>query len=112
MISLFKKRTAGFEQLSAEAFRTLQMKSNPIILDVRSPEELSEGIIPNYRQINFFNTSFREELSRLDRSKSYLVYCRSGNRSRKACKMMSSMGFENLYNLAGGIQAWNALVRN
>lgn len=84
---------------------------NPIILDVRSPGELAEGFIPNYKQVNFFNTSFREELERLDRSKTYLVYCRSGRRSGKACQMMSKMGFENLYNLRGGVQAWNGLTQ-
>lgn len=110
MIGLFKKKAVGYKEISAEEFRKLRMDINPIILDVRTPEELSEGFIPNYRQVNFFNTSFREELTRLDPSKTYLVYCRSGNRSGKACRMMHDMGFENLYNLEGGIQAWNALI--
>ncbi|GAB5524413.1 MAG: hypothetical protein Roseis2KO_22850 [Roseivirga sp.] len=111
MIGLFKKKVAGYENVSVEEFSKLRLDINPIVLDVRAPEELAEGFIPNYRQINFFNTSFREELERLDRSKTYLVYCRSGNRSGKACQMMSKMGFENLYNLRGGIQAWNALTQ-
>jgi len=58
--------------------------------------------------INFFDADFKEQLSGLDKSKSYLVYCRSGNRSGKACSMMADMGFKNLYNLRGGIGAWNA----
>lgn len=109
MIGLFKKRVAGYRDVSVEEFSKLRLAINPIILDVRSPEELAEGFIPNYKQINFFNTSFRKELERLDRAKTYLVYCRSGNRSGKACMMMSKMGFEKLYNLQGGIQAWNTL---
>ncbi len=111
MIGLFKKKATGYKDVSVEEFSKLRLDINPIVLDVRAPEELSEGFIPNYRQINFFNTSFREEVERLDRSKTYLVYCRSGNRSGKACQMMSKMGFENLYNLRGGIQAWNALAQ-
>lgn len=111
MIGLFKKKATGYKDVSVEEFSKLRLDINPIILDVRSPEELAEGFIPNYRQINSFNTSFREELERLDRSKTYLVYCRSGNRSGKACQIMSKMGFENLYNLRGGIQAWNALAQ-
>ncbi len=110
MIGLFKKKAVGYKEISTEEFRKLRMDINPIILDVRTPEELSEGSVPNYRQVNFYNTSFREELARLDPAKTYLVYCRSGNRSGKACGMMHEMGFENVYNLKGGIRAWNALV--
>lgn len=107
MISFFKKKAIGYQNISVEVLNGLRLEENPIILDVRSPQELEEGIIPNYKQVNFFNTSFKEELEKLDRSKTYLVYCRSGNRSKKACAMMSKMGFTSLYNLEGGIQAWN-----
>jgi rhodanese-related sulfurtransferase len=108
MISLFKKKPLGYAQIGSEQFNKLRKEKNHVVLDVRSPQELGEGFVPGYRQVNFFSTSFREELAKLDRSKTYLVYCRSGNRSGKACGMMSKMGFENVYNLQGGILAWNA----
>lgn len=111
MIGLFKKKEKGYRDIDAEAFREMRLQENPIILDVRTPQELSEGVITNYRQINYFNTSFKEEIAGLEKSKTYLVYCRAGNRSSKVCKLMVKMGFERVLNLKGGIQAWNALEK-
>ena len=108
MIGIFKKKEKAYKDIEVTAFREMRLQENPIVLDVRTPQELSEGVIPNYKQINLFNTSFKEEIARLDRSKTYLVYCRSGNRSSKASALMAKMGFEYVLNLKGGIKAWNA----
>jgi len=53
---------------------------------------------------------FMNEIEKLDREKPYLVYCRSGNRSGKACNMMDQLGFGNTYNLIGGMLAWAGSV--
>ena len=94
--------------INAEQFAQMMEQENTVVLDVRMPQELVEGSVPNYVMINFFGSEFETEVDKLDKSKTYLVYCRSGNRSSQACAMMSDMGFENLYNLLGGIGAWNA----
>lgn len=98
----------SFDNISVEKFSELMKEDNHIILDVRSPQELAEGSIPGHKMINFFDGDFPEQIEKLDKSKSYLVYCRSGNRSGQACAMMSAAGFGKLYNLEGGIGAWNA----
>ena len=90
---------------------TVSFTKNHVILDVRSPQELAEGSIPGHIMINMFDPSFQEEIQKLDKTKTYLIYCRSGNRSGQTCAMMSQMGFGELYNLAGGIGAWNAFSR-
>ncbi|NQZ74520.1 MAG: rhodanese-like domain-containing protein [Ekhidna sp.] len=108
MFSLFKKKPKGFQDITANEFAELKKAKNHVVLDVRSPGELAEGAIPGYKMINFFDFSFKSKISQLDKSKTYLVYCKSGNRSTRACKTMAKMGFENLYNLKGGIGAWNA----
>lgn len=79
---------------------------NFFILDVRTPEEMTKGCIKNSLNIDFYNSSFVDELSKLDKTKTYLVYCRSGRRSGESMKLMERLGFENVYNLDGGIGAW------
>jgi rhodanese-related sulfurtransferase len=80
---------------------------NAFLLDVRTLEEVEEGIIPNAVHIDIYGgQEFLNELEKLDKSKNYYVYCRSGNRSGQACAIMQSIGFGNAYNLLGGITEW------
>ncbi len=92
----------------------LDNDSNAIILDVRTDAEVIEGIIPNAVQIDIYKgQGFIYKLEELDKSKNYYVYCRSGNRSGQACAIMNQLGFNNAYNLVGGILEWNEnLVNN
>ena len=85
----------------------LQNDDNAVLLDVRTPEEMEDGYIPEATNIDFYlGQEFLDELEKLDKSKSYYVYCRSGNRSRQACALMNSIGIDNAYNLEGGIIEW------
>lgn len=85
----------------------LEKDTNAFILDVRTPEEVDEGYIPNATNIDFYlGQEFLNELEKLDKSKSYYVYCRSGNRSGQACALMLNAGFSNAYNLEGGFMNW------
>lgn len=94
--------------LSQEEWATkLSEDENAFILDVRAEEELEEGYIPNAQNIDIYlGQDFINELEKLDKTKNYYVYCRSGNRSGQACAIMKSIGFENSYNLAGGFMNW------
>lgn len=98
----------NYQNIGPEEFKSLSEQDDAVILDVRSPAEKAEGVIPGYKMINFFSGDFADEVSRLDKNKTYLLYCRSGNRSGSACGLMASKGFTKLYNLNGGIHAWNA----
>lgn len=100
----------NYRNINASEFAELKEQENHVVLDVRSPGELAEGAIPGHIMINIFDPAFASKITELDKSKTYLVYCRSGNRSGQACAFMASMGFSNLYNLNGGIGAWNAMV--
>lgn len=106
MFGIFKTNK-NYEDVDAVQFAEMMKDKNSIVIDVRAPEELSDGSVPGYKMINYFDPSFQSKIAQLDKSKTYLVYCRSGNRSGNACKAMAQMGFENLYNLKGGISAWN-----
>ena len=85
----------------------LSKDDNAFILDVRTPEEIEEGYIPNAKNIDIYlGQEFLDELEKLDKSKNYYVYCRSGNRSGQACAIMNSIGIANTYNLEGGFMNW------
>lgn len=85
----------------------LSKDDNAIILDVRTELELSDGIIPNSIHIDIYKgQDFINEVEKLDKSKSFFVYCRSGIRSGQACVIMNQLGFKITYNLVGGIIEW------
>ena len=80
---------------------------NGVILDVRTPEEVEDGIIGDAIHIDIYTgQAFVDALEKLDKTKNYYVYCRSGNRSGQACAIMNSLGIANAYNLKGGILEW------
>jgi rhodanese-related sulfurtransferase len=89
----------------------LNNDANAIILDVRTEDEFSEGMIPGAINIDIYKgQGFIYSIEELDKSKNYYVYCRSGGRSGQACSIMSQLGFENTYNLLGGIMNWEGEV--
>ncbi|MGM0588806.1 MAG: rhodanese-like domain-containing protein [Bacteroidota bacterium] len=98
---------SSISQLSSQEFADkLQNESNVELLDIRSPEEYEQAHIEGARLMNIHAPDFQEQLQKLNRDKTYLLYCRSGNRSGQACRMMESMGFEKVYNLQYGIMDW------
>lgn len=89
----------------------LSETKNAILLDVRTEDECSEGIIPNALQIDIYKgQGFIDEVEILDKTKTFFVYCRSGGRSAQACAVMNQLGFENTYNLEGGFTNWKGDV--
>jgi Rhodanese-related sulfurtransferase len=76
-----------------------------IILDVRTPSEYAQGHIPGALNLDYY-ASFEASLSAFDKTKTYLVYCRTGNRSASAARLMLDNGFAAIYNMQGGINAW------
>ena len=93
-----------------EAFTLIQNnQNNPdfVIIDVRTPQEFAEEHIENAINIDFRSQVFRDELNKLDKNKTYLIYCRSGGRSGNALNIMEELNFEEVYNMSGGIIVWN-----
>ena len=89
----------------------LEADDNAVILDVRTEDECNEGIIPNAINIDIHKgQDFISEIEKLDKSKNYYVYCRSGARSAKACEIMNELGFDTTYNLLGGMLDWDGEV--
>lgn len=82
-------------------------KSELQLIDVRTPEEYSQGSILDAVNIDYLNPSFSESIAALDKSKPVYLFCRSGNRSQKAAAIMAEMGFSEIYDLKDGYQAWS-----
>ncbi len=83
-------------------------QDNPdfVIIDVRTPEEFAEGHIENAVNLDFYAETFWDWLNILDEDKMYLIYCRSGGRSRNALDIMEELNFREAYNVLGGIIQW------
>lgn len=86
----------------------LEADENAVVLDVRTPDEWEEGIIPQAIMIDIYRgQGFLDDVEKLDKSKNYYVYCKAGGRSAQACQLMNQMGFRNTYNLLGGFSQWH-----
>jgi rhodanese-related sulfurtransferase len=89
----------------------LESDTNAVILDVRTEDECSEGIIPNAMMIDIYKgQGFIYQVEELDKTKNYYVYCKAGGRSAQACAIMNQLGFENTFNLEGGFMQWKGEV--
>lgn len=87
--------------------KQLAEDTDAVIIDVRTDNEVALGIIDSAIQIDIRQPQqFLNEIEKLDKSKSYYVYCKSGGRSAQACSIMQQMGFNRTYNLLGGYDQW------
>lgn len=93
--------------ISIAEFEKMSSKKKNMVIDVRTPEEVAEGHLPSALNINFLGENFSQEIQALNKNKTYLLYCRSGSRTRKAADQMQKAGFKKVYMLEGGITAWN-----
>lgn len=92
--------------LHVNKFEKWSNKQKPILVDVRTPEEMEEGYIEGAENIDFLDENFEEKIALLDKSKVYLLYCRSGKRTAKAGALMKASGFKKVKMLQGGMRAW------
>jgi len=100
------------QNLSNEEWIDMTAKDdNKVILDVRTDQEVDEGVIPGAIQLDLHQPQeFMDGLQKMDNTKNYYVYCRAGSRSVQACQIMKQTGFDNLYNLTGGFSNWDGEV--
>lgn len=98
--------TTGATNMNVSEFSKKITESGVVILDVRTPGEFAEGYIEGAQNIDFQSGNFENEIAALDKNVTYAVYCRSGNRSGQAAKIMHDAGFHDVYNLDGGVIDW------
>jgi rhodanese-related sulfurtransferase len=96
----------SFINIDPATFAAKMEGNKGILLDVRTPEEIAEGKIAGAMEINYNDENFQEQLSQLDPATPVYVYCAAGGRSSKTAIVLKEKGFNLVYNLDGGITAW------
>ena len=94
--------------LSAAEFSAKSQEAGVVTLDVRTPGEFMTGHIAGAINIDVEATTFDSEIAKLDKTKTYAVYCHSGRRSGIATESMAKAGFTSLFNLSNGVADWIA----
>lgn len=79
-----------------------------VLLDIRTSAEVESAHLPGATMLDFYAPSFRDDLALLDRDATYLIYCRTGNRTGQTRTVMADLGFTQVYDLDGGITQWIA----
>lgn len=98
--------TSVTEDVNVQGFAKVVEDPAIVIIDVRTPEEFAQGYIAGSLNIDVSNANFVSEVAKLDKTKTYAIYCRSGNRSKVATAEMEKLGFTSLYNMTGGAIDW------
>lgn len=92
--------------ISTIQLKTLLVKGNIQLLDVRTPKEIKEGFIKTAIFANYYDNDFYDKASKqLDKRKTVYLYCRSGNRSGKSAKILQKKGYK-VVNILGGFNQW------
>jgi len=99
------------QNINQKEFAAVVQQQKAIVMDVRTPDEITDGFIKGttlFADVN--GASFATQIDKLDKSKTYIVYCRSGARSSTAADIMIKNGFTKVYNLTGGISNWEGEI--
>jgi rhodanese-related sulfurtransferase len=94
------------ESISPNAISEILEGDNHVILDIRTPDEFAGPRLEGAVNIDFYEPTFAAEIAALDPDASYIVYCRSGNRSGQAMELITELGFNDVHEIDGGIVAW------
>lgn len=104
----FDPNTLPVNVLDVENHQMVKLlEDNPgVLLDIRTPEEVSKGFLKDASFINFYDESFLQKASWIKKNQPIYVYCHAGGRSSKAAEMLIELGFREVYNLVGGYSKW------
>jgi phage shock protein E len=97
---------SAFKTVEVQEFEKLRADKKNVVLDVRTAKEYAAGHIPGAVNIDVNSPDFEKKVAALDTNKTYLVHCAAGVRSAKACEKLTKLQFPHLYNLGGGMKAW------
>lgn len=114
---LVSKNNTSLQNLSEEStkainidpqtFLLVQKELDAVVLDVRTKEEVAQGLIPGAINMDFLQEDFADKIASLEKNQKVLVYCKAGGRSKKAADLLVEKGFSQVFNLEGGYDHWN-----
>ncbi len=99
---MIKNRNSNIKKITAAEALAVHASNESTFIDVRTPSEIAKGKLDGAIEANVTSIMFKKDIASLDKSKPYIVYCLSGMRSAKACKIMKKQGFTDLTNVSGG----------
>lgn len=101
------QKSSAFQNINAKEMEAMMMKNDVQVIDVRTDDEVRQGYISETDYfIDIYKPGFENQINKLDKSKTYIIYCRSGARSSSAAAKMTANGFNKVYNLSGGMNRW------
>ena len=105
LASLINAQT--IENVDAATFKKLIEDKKNVLIDLRTNEELNKkGFIKGAKQIDYFGKNAEAEIKKLDKKKTYLIYCAGGGRSGECADLMKANGFKHVVNLEKGFDNW------
>jgi rhodanese-related sulfurtransferase len=99
------KQNSNVKLIDSEELKTILQNNDVQFVDVRTQAEFGENYIKGAENIVFDN-NFQNKIDQLDKDKPVVVYCRSGRRSAASAKILEENGFNEVYDLNGGILQW------
>lgn len=109
-VTAINKEAQNIYSLDPAAFKALAETQNYTIIDIRTEKELQPEnggkIFETALNIDYYKPDFKMRLSKLNKTDKFLIYCASGNRSKKALEVFKTLGFSEVADLAGGKNAW------
>jgi rhodanese-related sulfurtransferase len=101
-----KEQAFPIKTISVATLEAHRKVKKGLLLDVRTPEETAEGHIEAAVFLDYYRSDFQTQIQKFPKDEPVYIYCRSGNRSRKAAQKLAALGFRDVYNIEGGFQAW------
>lgn len=99
-------RAQEYREVTSTELASLLESTEVQLVDVRTPEEVSFGIIEGAIHVDFYDQAFQDKIQKLDKDKPVVVYCAVGGRSAKAGMQLKELGFKEIYDLQSGIRGW------
>ncbi len=97
----------GYKNINGKEMETMMNQKEVQVIDVRTENEVKQGYLETTDHfLDIYQSGFDAELDKLDKNKTYIIYCRSGARSSSAAQKMVAKGFKKVYNLTGGMNNW------
>lgn len=105
-LSCTEKHQGEIKLVTPDEMHSLIESRDVQLIDVRTAGEYQTGFIENAQNIDFNSPTFDEDVSKLDKTKPVILYCKSGVRSAKCSQKLLDAGFIQIYELEGGITQW------
>ena len=102
----FGPAPAGCRQIDSQRAHELIREENALVVDVREPHEFAAGRIPDAQLIPLRQIAHHVDNLKQHGERPIILSCRTGSRSEMVCRFLHDQGFENIYNLAGGVMGW------